>query len=381
MSATVARVLFVDDEPHVVEALERMVTELEEDWTVACVTSGRAALEALDSEAFDVVVTDMRMPGMDGAAVLSEVHRRWPEALRVMLSGQTDPGAAMRSVGVAHQFLVKPCSAEAVVTTVRRVQNLHTRVASERVAALASGVARLPCTAAVYADLQRVAQDANADVDAVAAVLVSDPALAAKVLQIVNSGFFCRGRAVSDVRAAVVRLGIETVASLVVGAGAFDGVGPCDAGRHALVAEVRRRSTRAAAIARAIAPPALANDAFAAALLAGVGRLVFAAAAGEGIPAAGDADEVVASGTAHADVGAYLLGLWGLPASVVDAVAHHHTPRRDPRGLEGLAPIVHVADALAGDGAVDEGWFAEVGATARLEEWRARAAAVQEDAR
>src|SRR5215217_6257296 len=103
------KVLFVDDEPRVLQALRRSLTIADVPWDARFADGGAAALLQLETESFDVVVTDMRMPSVDGAAVLNAVKDRAPGTVRIVLSGQADEAAAMRVVGVAHQFLAKPC--------------------------------------------------------------------------------------------------------------------------------------------------------------------------------------------------------------------------------------------------------------------------------
>src|SRR4051812_44920496 len=103
------KVLFVDDEPRVLQALKRSLAISNVPWEAHFVDGGAAALSALESETYDVVVTDMRMPGVDGAAVLNAARERDPSIVRIVLSGQADEAAALRVVRVAHQFLAKPC--------------------------------------------------------------------------------------------------------------------------------------------------------------------------------------------------------------------------------------------------------------------------------
>jgi DNA-binding NtrC family response regulator len=101
-------ILFVDDEPNVLQGLQRMLRHMRADWDMRFVDSGHAALDAMENERFDAVVTDMRMPGMDGAELLAEVRRRDSGVVRVILSGYSDAESVMRTVGPAHQFLAKP---------------------------------------------------------------------------------------------------------------------------------------------------------------------------------------------------------------------------------------------------------------------------------
>jgi DNA-binding NtrC family response regulator len=119
------RILFVDDEPLLLSALERSLRPLRREWMTTFLGSGEEALEAMARESFDVIVTDMRMPGMDGATLLREVMRIWPDMLRLVLSGQSDLESVVQSAGVAHQYLAKPCSLETLKDAVNREVSLH----------------------------------------------------------------------------------------------------------------------------------------------------------------------------------------------------------------------------------------------------------------
>ena len=110
----VARILLVDDEASVVDELRRSLRELRNDWTIDAALSGADALLAMDREAFDVVVSDMRMPGMNGAQLLTRVRDRHPATARLILSGFTNEEAVLCSIGPAHQFFAKPCEPSAL---------------------------------------------------------------------------------------------------------------------------------------------------------------------------------------------------------------------------------------------------------------------------
>ena len=91
------RVLFVDDEPRVLEGIERMLFHLADEWDITCVESGAAALHELEEAPYNVVVTDMRMPGMDGAALLREICQHFPHIIRIVLSGHAELESALRA--------------------------------------------------------------------------------------------------------------------------------------------------------------------------------------------------------------------------------------------------------------------------------------------
>src|ERR1700751_643330 len=103
------RVLFVDDEAMVLSGLQRSLRPMRNEWEMAFVNSGAEALQLMEHEPFDIIVTDMRMPVMNGAQLLEEVKRRFPQCFRIILSGQADQETIMRAVDPTHQYLSKPC--------------------------------------------------------------------------------------------------------------------------------------------------------------------------------------------------------------------------------------------------------------------------------
>ncbi len=122
------KILFVDDETRVLEGLRRMLRGLRHEWDMEFVASGEEALIRLNACRFDVVVSDMRMPGMDGCELLEQIRQQSPTTVRIVLSGHSDRQAVMRTVGVAHQFLSKPCDSQVVTTTVMRACRIRDKL-------------------------------------------------------------------------------------------------------------------------------------------------------------------------------------------------------------------------------------------------------------
>jgi YesN/AraC family two-component response regulator len=114
------RVLFVDDEPKILEGLRRMLYPLRNEWHTAFASNGRDALQLLSESDYDVLVTDIRMPGMSGIELLQEVVKLFPNVVRLVLSGTADRAITLRSVTLAHQYLVKPCDAATLRATVEQ---------------------------------------------------------------------------------------------------------------------------------------------------------------------------------------------------------------------------------------------------------------------
>jgi putative nucleotidyltransferase with HDIG domain len=355
-----SRVLFVDDETRILQGLQRMLRSQRTDWDMTFAASPAEALEAMDASPFDVVVSDMRMPGMSGVQLLEEVKRRQPDAIRIILSGQSSEESVLSSVGPAHQFLAKPCDPDELLATVRRACGLRALLRHGDLQKLLSQVGVLPSVPELYLQLVTELKSPSASVHRVASLVSSDVGMSAKILQMVNSAFFGIRRRVSDPQQAISLLGLSTVTALVLSAKVF---GRFDEARlHAArLSGLAAHSLAVAGLARSIVraeqvTSVVQDDSFTAALLHDVGKLVLAThmtdqygravdlAAREQCPLWLAEREVF--GADHAHVGAYLLGLWGLPDSIVEALAFHHEPDRCER--ESFAPLtaVHVADAL-----------------------------------
>src|SRR5690606_270630 len=352
--------LFVDDEPLLLEGLARMLRPLRHDWEMTFVSSAREALAALDAQHFDVVVSDMRMPVMDGAALLERVRERQPDAVRIMLSGQTDREGVLRTINCAHRFLQKPCEPELLRLTLERACSLRELVRDRRVAEVAGSLGTLPSLPDVYVELTRAMASDDASARRVAAILSQDLGMTAKVLQLVNSAFFGLPRKVATVDQAVVLLGLELVRAIVLADGAFNALASADSSAEA--ERLRHHGLAVGALARLIAqhegaPKTALDDATQAGFLHDIGRLVLATALPAESAEAAEravrdgvtlhAAEEAVLGCSHAAVGAFLLGLWGLSDEIVEAVAFHHDPEHAAAGGFSPALAVYAANALA----------------------------------
>src|SRR5919109_3195906 len=119
------QILFVDDEVKVLQGLGRMLRGMRHEWDMTFVDDPRQAVELLPQKSFDAIVVDMRMPQMDGAELLAKAKELKPGMARIVLSGHAERESALRSVGLAHQFLSKPCDADTLRTTVSRACELR----------------------------------------------------------------------------------------------------------------------------------------------------------------------------------------------------------------------------------------------------------------
>ncbi len=386
------RVLFVDDEPNVLDGLRRMLRPLRSEWDMAFAPDGPTALTMMAEQPFDVVVTDMRMPGMDGAEVLTQVMERWPSAVRIVLSGQSDTETILRSVGPTHQFLAKPCDAETLRDTVQRACALRELLADQLLTEVAAEIDSLPSLPTLYLRIVEAVRHPDTSVAEVGRLIAGDLGMSAKVLQLVNSAFFGIRRHVASPQQAVALLGLDTIRALVLHGQVFKQFPRSVLKRFSLQA-LEHHCITVGAYARRLAqlesaPQRVVDNAFMAGLLHDVGKLLLAAnlpdvyeeamrlCDEEGCTPLEAEREVF--GASHAEVGAYLLGLWGLADPIVEAVAFHHQPGRClGRGFEPLT-AVHVANAVelagAGEPPVDLEYLTRLGLAERLPDWLAACA-------
>jgi HD-like signal output (HDOD) protein/CheY-like chemotaxis protein len=352
------RILFVDDEVGVLQGLERMLFEMTDSWEMIFVDSADKALDRLSDSAFDVIVSDMRMPGMDGATLLAHVHNEHPNVVRIILTGHSEMEATLRAMPVAHSFLTKPCKPGVLEDVVRRSCALQALLQADDLRTLVGGVAGLPVKPEVYSRLTEAIADPHIEMTQLARIVSRDVGLASKVLHLTNSAFFGSRRSFVSVEQAVTFIGIRMLRKVVLSAEVFAAFSPKQSLGGLSLDMEQKHGLACAGIARRIAPdPETAEYAFLGGMLHDVGKLVLATRApktmrqlnkskkpGQSVPPAIE-DEV--AGTNHGRIGAYLLGLWGLEYPLVEAVAYHHDPATAGSCSFDLPTIVHVADALA----------------------------------
>ena len=391
--ATKTRILFVDDEPSMIRVLKMGMRPMVNEWDLHFAESGEEALALIGHQPFDVVVTDMRMSGMNGAQLLTHVMRQHPQTVRIVLSGYADLSEVVSCVGLTHQFLTKPCSLEDLKNCLKRVTGMKQQLGHEKLRALTGGMANLPSLPKLYLEIAEALQSPMSSTERIADIAARDPALSAKLLQLSNSAFFGFSRRVFSVAEAVQLLGVGVIQSIALAVPLFSAFDhhKCP-GFH--LEQVLDHSVETGVIACRIYNHHLddshrAEQAFAAGVLHDVGKLILAEKLSD------QYSEIIQEshatklplheverkhlGASHAEVGAYLLALWGLPVPLVEAVACHHNPRRCANHNLCLAGVIHIADALQHAGSaqpdalptrVDVDYLKYIGMEADYEIWR-----------
>jgi HD-like signal output (HDOD) protein/CheY-like chemotaxis protein len=371
------RILFVDDEARILDGIRRSMHGMRGEWQMRFANGGAEALKALAAEPVDVVVSDMRMPGMDGSELLSEVKRLYPGIVRFVLSGQAEVESIIRATRSVHRYLSKPCDVVTLKAAITRAMELRALLNSSHLATIVGSVDTLPTPPKLYQELLECLRDPEAAIAHIVSILRHDVAMTAKIVTLANSGFFGSREPVQTVERAVSFVGVEAIATLVLGQELFDSNNAVALPGFDLE-RLGQHSFETAAWARAVAlheglAAAEAERAFLAGVLHDLGRLVFATRTPPSAPLEHErwltetAQQMEAH---HAAVGAYLLGLWGFPESIVEALAWHHGPRIGGETSLGLCGLVHIGDQLAHGRDIEPGYLESIGLAAHLSEWQ-----------
>lgn len=344
------RILFVDDEQNVLDGLRRATRSMRNEWDMAFVESGEQALEHFASNEVDVLVTDMRMPGMDGAALLHEVKCAHPGAARIILSGQSEEQAIFRSISSAHQFLAKPCDVDALRATINQIRDAQARLASQDIQEIVGGIEELPALPEVYNELLEASQQSDCTNAILGQIVSKDLGLTGEILHVVNSAFFALTRQIESIDHAIGLLGLDVIKAIVAAHGLFAEPidGPLD------LRELGEHSNETAALARIVTQrtggtAVDAAEAYFAGMVHDIGLLVFAqmpSVDSRTLAEIIDSDDVSVerglTGIDRYSVGSYLLGLWAFPESIVEAVANlASSPEALPPGQSWSLRLAH----------------------------------------
>ena len=392
------KILFVDDEPKILQGLQRMLHPMRKQWEMRFAESGAEALSLFQGEPFDVVVTDMRMPGMDGAQLLSEIKRQAPEVIRIVLSGYSDRQMVLKSIPLAHQFLSKPCQPQTLISALSGAIALGDLLSDPCLRRLVAQISALPSLPALYLEMEQAIQSQDGSVDRIAEIISRDVGMTAKVLQLANSAYFGLPQTVNSPKEAVFHIGLKALEPLVLVVHIFAQFRNASHFRRFLD-ELLLHSQATAGIAEGICKReggdrAMGGHASLAGMLHDCGKLILAdnfpeeyeralALSGQERMPLWQAEERV-FGVHHGSIGAYLLGTWGIPDPIIKALAFHHHPGSCPQDRFTVLTAVHAADALepgnktVGEraGLLDEGYLSAAGLRDRLPEWQALAQAV-----
>lgn len=351
------RILFVDDDENILRGLRNGLRRNRKVWDMHFANSGAEALEQCATTEFDVVVSDMRMPQMDGAELLTQIRDRHPGSSRMVLSGYADRSVVLRALPVSHQYLCKPCGPDRLTAIINDTVDRLSCVSQPEIRSLVGSLCSLPADDDVYMELVVELGKAQPDSQRIVTLINQDPALLIKCLQLANSAYFGAKGEVLTAREALEHLGIGLLAELANAGEIFAVAGQSDL-CPAFSKQHRRRALKLARLSQHIAGEAH-PEAYTMGLLAQIGQQVLAVhscteysrlhgtrvSSSEQL-ATRERDQL---GHDHAQVGAYLMGVWNLPESLTQAAHWYLEPCHTPPNVRTLVTAVHAADRILHD--------------------------------
>ena len=352
-------ILFVDDEINIIQGLKRMLYPFRKEWIMSFCNSGEEALQLLASNKFDVVVSDMRMPKIDGLSLFTKIKELYPNVVRIILSGYSEKESILNLPNVAHQFLSKPCDAVTLKESIERISRLRSFVNNEKILKLISGISNIPTLPDIYVKLQKEINSSTASVKGIGEIISKDVAMTTKILQLVNSAFFGVSQKITDPVYAVSFLGFETIKSLALYVKIFSSLSFNDYNKF-FAERVFQHSYRVGELAKKIIrsetyDKSVLDTTFLGGLIHDIGKLILLQTPDytEKIHkqmAANNCSFIEAEyelyETSHTEVGGYLLGLWGLPVSILEIAAFHHLPLKQEDVEASPMSAVHIANLL-----------------------------------
>jgi putative nucleotidyltransferase with HDIG domain len=383
-------ILFVDDDPLVLQGLKRSLEEYSDEWVMDFSSNPKNALEKLSEQEFDAIVTDMHMPVMDGIQLLDLVSKTSPGVMRFVLSGNVTDTQVMRSTGLVHQMIPKPSDMDTIFNIVERACRLREMLTNPQLLHLVTGIKNLPSVPLLYNRLLLELESPNVSTQSVGNIIAQDTAMTAKILQLVNSAFFGLSDNVSSPQRAVTILGLNTVKALVLGIHVFSeyqGRSNLPISIDSLWFHSMMVSTLAFNIARSLQlSTQVQESARVSGILHDIGKLVLLQIPDFCEKIRGKINHEITLEseyqilqTSHAEMGGYLLGMWGLPNPIVNAITFHHHPGAQISGTADLLTALHTANGLAnmcrfkmdvnyGD-FLDMAYLEKVDVSNRLDEW------------
>jgi HD-like signal output (HDOD) protein len=386
------RLLYLENDAKVVAELIQALGSRSE-WEVAHAENVQEARQIARKQPIDVALLSATIPETDPIAIAEELTQQHRKVTIFILAPDAETGGGLAYASGRFQWLEKPCPTATLISAVERMASLVSWLTNNTTIELVSGLHSLPTIPSNYQGVIRAIHSPHSSVQDIAEALGKDMGITSRVLQVANSAYYGYSQKITSPMEASMLLGIDTLKSLVRYTHVLNNF-PQTPTTNAIFDQVWRHSSGVAAIARKIAllhtqDETLGDEAFTAALLHDIGKVVLTSIK----PA--EFKEVMLQAsvtkspihliervklkTTHAETGAYLLSLWGIPFSILEAVAWHHYPSECKEKKFSALTCVHVANVAEhsrrggeddkGLPALDEAYLAQLGVLKEAQEW------------
>jgi Predicted signal transduction protein len=354
------RILFVDDETQILRSITRLFMDTE--YEVLTAESGAEALDILESEQVDVIVSDMKMPKMTGYELLSQVKKRFPNIVRIILSGFSDERIVFDALqkNIAKLYILKPWENTVLINTIEKVFQIENTLRNnEKVLKLVNNAEELPTIKTSYQKIINVIES-DQEIYKIVEAIEADNSIVIKLLHIVNSSYYAVKT--GSIKRAVAYLGLDNIKNIVIASAFIDGLSfnSKDNKRleqlweHAFIA-----NRIISIIYNEFLNKKIPETEMNAGLLSNVGIIFmihsfhdkYMEIFEEVEKNKGDIIELEnkAFGTNHQEIGGYLLQWWDIPLPIVEAALYHHDPFNDNVINRQIVFAAHIAEKYAWD--------------------------------
>jgi putative nucleotidyltransferase with HDIG domain len=358
-------ILFVDENQDVLDGFKRVLFKMRKEWDMDFVSGAESALEKLEQKSYNAVISDINMYGLSGVQLFEIVRENHPEIARIFISESADMKILIEVLGTAHQFLVKPVDPQLLKHTLNRVMSLRNYLKDSKLSKLVNKIVSLPSQPEVHLQLHQAISTSS--LKEIAKIIEQDPAITAKLLQLVNSPFLGIRERIESIHHAITMIGLDILNALVLSLEIFSKFHLTGLSRKELD-EIYNHCRSVAHYARIIAieitnDRTTANDAYIGGLLHDIGKVLILSKFNDlyfkiknhYLQSQRKSDQVKIFsfqvekeilGVCHAKLGAYLLALWGLPEILVETTAYHHNIGEYYCKMFSPVTAVHIADAV-----------------------------------
>lgn len=354
------KILFVDDSIHVLNSLRLNLRTKRQVWDMTFACGGIEAVQKLETEPFDVLVTDLRMPELDGAELLRIAHERYPHMARIVLSGYAEENSALKNMALSHHYLGKPCNTEVLIKTINDLLPYQDVALSPEMRKLISGLQSLPALSETYAEFQSALTDVNVSIRELSDIIEKDMAMVATVLRVANSPYFAARSRISSVEYAIQLLGIRTLRSIMITRQLFSKLDQSINPEFSF-SKLWDHSIRVAGLTHIISeqekvPQIICDNCFIAGMLHDIGKLILCVLMPKEfnmvlkiLQTDTEKNHTIENqilGVSHADIGAYLMYKWGFEQEQIKAVLYHHSEQITKENTSSSIFITHIANII-----------------------------------
>ena len=357
------KILFLDSNRDNLNSIQAYFKNMSQAFCLYFVDDINDAYDILDSHEIEVLVSSLNIDDFDGIGFFVGIKHRYPEVIRILLADPIDKNLSYKLIEVAHQYIRKPVNKEKLKLILFEALSFKDIMTDETVLEIINDMDRIPSLPTIYSKIVEKLWANDSSIDELADLISQDIGMSSKILQLVNSAFLGMPKTISSIREAVSYMGLNSIRTLVLMINVFssadkkllktmklEGIW----GHSFMVADYAQKIATDYGLCKECC-----ETCFTAGLLHSTGRVVMALNFPEKYRQvaehlhAGDNSQTISDvereyfGADHCEIGGYLLGIWGVPHSITNAVLYHNQPSSTYNEAVNPLIAVHIANVFA----------------------------------